>query len=174
MQYGLAMSGLILWWRALKNDIFNHNLLNVITESIVSSNFKEWLTCQLMDSFLTPAGHVPEELCPKMDLRKLIPSRTFFKNNRGIQVQTPKPENKKEIFELATRPDSFYCLINMLNVSRDIYWSWCELVTLFLTFSLFPPSFFLPSLSFSPSLRLIHLILITSVIMMGTYSSMWQ
>ena len=62
-------------------------------------------------------GHIPEEVCVKAELRKLLPSHSLFTRNKcPIQVFTLKPENKRELFELAAKPDSYYCFINMLNV----------------------------------------------------------
>lgn len=63
------------------------------------------------------AGRIPEEVCVKAELRKLLPSHSLFTRNKcPTQVHTPTPENKKELFELAAKPDSFYCFINVLNV----------------------------------------------------------
>lgn len=61
----------------------------------------------------------------KAELRRLLPSHSWmFTRKLAIQVHTPKPENKKEIFELAAHPENFYIVINMLNVSVVILYSW--------------------------------------------------
>lgn len=56
----------------------------------------------------------------KADIRKLLPSHSLFTRKNLLQVQTPTPEHKKEMFELATHPEGFYYLITMLNVSHEV------------------------------------------------------
>lgn len=57
----------------------------------------------------------------KPEVRALLPSHSkLFTKKLAIQVQAPKPENKREIFELAAHPENFYSLMNMLNVSASV------------------------------------------------------
>jgi hypothetical protein len=44
----------------------------------------------------------------------------MFARKLAIQIHTPKPEDKEQIFRLAANPENFYTLINTLNVS-DCY-----------------------------------------------------
>lgn len=65
------------------------------------------------------AERTPDEVCIKAELRRILPSSRalFSARKRVLQGQPLKPEDRKLIFELAEKPDAFYRLIVMLNVS---------------------------------------------------------
>lgn len=73
------------------------------------SNTKVWSTTK--DS----EGRIAEEVCMKTELRRLLPTHSMFSKKKAIQVQQLRTQNKKDIFELAARTDTFYTLINTLN-----------------------------------------------------------
>ena len=66
---------------------------------------------------MCPAGLLPVEVCAKPELRRVLPPNYYLSKKKVVTFSAPTEQDKKRIFELATRPDSFFTLINALNVS---------------------------------------------------------
>ena len=69
------------------------------------------------DLMVCPVGHIPKEVCMKPEVRRMLPPNTLLPQRNVLTVSSGHTqEDKRMIFEMASRPERFYSLIKMLNV----------------------------------------------------------